>query len=121
MAGIVWRGRETHNHQQGPVRWKQHPVDCSLFVLVGRLWLRDYPLPTLGELMRAYLLKQRFGPYPADRPDEARLAPRQVVQTTLAGFAEMDRLLDRAEQLISHQRPRYAPQSMLTSPNGPVS
>src|SRR3954451_19389033 len=66
MAGIVWRGRETHNHQQGPVRWKQHPVDCSLFVLVGRLWLRDYPLPTLGELMRAYLLKQRFAPHPAD-------------------------------------------------------
>ena len=71
--------------------------------------------------MRAYLLKQRFGPHLPGQPDEALLALRQAVQTTLAGFAEMDRLLDGAEQLISHQRPGYAPQGMLTGPNDPVS
>ena len=33
--------------------------------------------------------------------EEARLTLRQVVQSTLADLAEMDRLLDRAEQLVS--------------------
>ena len=36
-----------------------------------------------------------------DFQDEARLTLRQVVRTTLANLAEMDRLLDRAEQLVS--------------------
>ena len=51
--------------------------------------------------MTAYPLQAALQDLPSDRPDEARLALRRAVQATLAGFAEMDRLLDRAEQLIS--------------------
>ena len=70
--------------------------------------------------MRAYPLQAALQAPPGEQPDEARLALRRVVQATLAGFAEMDRLLDRAERLISHQRPGYAPQSMLNSRIDPV-
>jgi hypothetical protein len=56
----------------------------------------------------------------SDRPGEARLALRRAVQATLAGFSQMDRLLDRAEQLISHQRPGYAPHRMVKEPVGPI-
>lgn len=55
----------------------------------------------------------------SDRPDEARLALRRAVQATLAGLAEMDRLLDKAERLISCQRSGRAPPRMLTSPVRP--
>ena len=55
-----------------------------------------------------------------ERPDEARLALRRAVQATLEEFAEMDRLLDRAEQLISHQRSDRELHSMLNSHVGPV-
>ncbi len=70
--------------------------------------------------MRAYPPHSTLQDLPSDPPDEARLALRRAVQATLAGFAEMDRLLDRAEQLISYQRPGYAPQGMLKKPIGPI-
>ena len=44
---------------------------------------------------------------------------RATEQATLAGLAEMDRLLDRAERLISCQRSGRAPRPMLTSPVRP--
>ena len=71
--------------------------------------------------MRAYPLHSALQDLPSDRPDEARPTLRRAVQATLEEFAEMDRLLDRAERLIPHQRSGYAPQRMLTSPLGPVS
>src|SRR3712207_2832572 len=119
MTGFVWRGCEKHNHQQGPVHGKQDPVDCSPFVLAWRLWLRNHPLPSSGESMRAYPPQGALPAPTVERPDEARLALRRAVQATLAGFAEVDGLLDRAEQLISYQRPGYAPQGMVKSPSVP--
>jgi hypothetical protein len=50
--------------------------------------------------MRASPLRAALQAQPAEQPDEARLAQRRVVQATLAGFAEMDHLLDRAERLL---------------------
>ena len=70
--------------------------------------------------MRAYPLQGALPAPTVERPDEARLALRRAVQATLAGLAEMDRLLDRAEQLISHQRPGYAPHRMVKEPVGPI-
>ena len=67
--------------------------------------------------MTAYPLQGALPSPPSERPDEARLALRRAVQATLAGFAEMDRLLDRAEQLISQQRPGYVLQGMLNKPS----
>jgi hypothetical protein len=119
--GFVLRGREKHSHQQGLVHWMQDPMDCSPFVLARRLWLRHHPLLRSGESMgtapRSTVLQDR----PSDRPDETRLALRRAVQATLAGFAEMDRLLDKAERLILCQRSGCAPQRMLTTLTGPVS
>ena len=120
MTGFVRRGCEKHNHQQGPIHWMQYPVDCSLFVLVGRLWQGDHPLPSSGESMRAYPLQAALQGPPVEQPDEARLALRRAVQATFAGFAEMDRFLDRAERLISHQRPDRELHSMLNSHIDPV-
>ena len=70
--------------------------------------------------MRAYPLQAALQGPPVEQPDEARLALRRAVQATLAGFAEMDRLLDRAERLIAHQRPDREPHSMLNSHIDPV-
>ena len=70
--------------------------------------------------MRAYPPQGALPAPTVERPDGARLTLRRAVQATLAGFAEMDRLLDRAEQLISYQRPGYAPQGMLKKPIGPI-
>jgi hypothetical protein len=70
--------------------------------------------------MTAYPPHLTLQDLPSDRPDEARLALRRAVQATLAGFAEMDRLLDRAERLISHQRSDRELHSMLNSHIGPV-
>jgi hypothetical protein len=70
--------------------------------------------------MTAYPPHLTLQDLPSDRPDEARLALRRAVQATLAGFAEMDRLLDRAERLIPHQRSGYVPQRMLNNPIGPI-
>jgi hypothetical protein len=69
--------------------------------------------------MRVYPLQGALLAPPVEQPNEARLALRRAVQATLAGFSQMDRLLDRAEQLISHQRPGYAPQRMVKEPVGP--
>jgi hypothetical protein len=84
------------------------------------LQLRDHPLPGTGESMRAYPLQGALPAPTVERPDEARLALRRAVQATLAGFAEMDRLLDRAEQLISQQRPGYVLQGMLNKRVDPI-
>lgn len=54
--------------------------------------------------MEPYALCAPFQGSPAEGPDEARLVLRRAVQKTLAGLAEMDRLLDRAERLISRQQ-----------------
>ena len=70
--------------------------------------------------MRTYPLHSALQDLPSDRPDEARLTLRRAVQATLAGFAEMDRLLDRAERLIAHQRSDRELHSMLNSHIGPV-
>ncbi len=70
--------------------------------------------------MRAYPLQAALPAPTVERPDEARLALRRAVQATLAGFAEMDRLLDRAERLIAHQRSDRELHSMLNSHIGPV-
>ena len=70
--------------------------------------------------MRAYPLHSALQDLPSDPPDEARLALRRAVQATLEEFAEMDRLLDRAERLISHQRTNRELHSMLNSQIGPV-
>src|SRR4051812_42289126 len=72
-----------------------------------------------GESMRADPFQPVRQGVQAERPDEARLALRRAVQATLAGLAEMDCLLDKAEQLIAPQRSGCAPQRMLTSPIGP--
>ena len=50
---------------------------------------------------------------PVERPDKARLALRRAMQAARAGFAEMDRLLDRAERLLSQQRSSRRPRSLL--------
>jgi len=70
--------------------------------------------------MRTYPLHSALQDLPSDRPDEARLTLRRAVQATLEEFAEMDRLLDRAERLIPHQRSGYAPQRMLNNPISPI-
>ena len=76
--------------------------------------------------MRVFPLELRFRVHQSNSPTEARLALRRAVQAMPAmpamptGFAEMDRLLDRAEQLISHRGPDYAPQVKLNSPIGPI-
>src|SRR5690349_18115607 len=113
MTGLVRRGREKHNNPQRPIHGKRDPVDCSSSVLVRRLWLRDHPRVRSGESMRAYPLQAAPPVLPLEQPDEARLALRRAVQITLASLAKMNRLLDRAEQLISHQRPGYARQCKL--------
>jgi hypothetical protein len=69
--------------------------------------------------MRPYPPHSTLQDLPSDRPDEARLTLRRAVQATLAGFAEMDCLLDRAERLISHQRSDRELHSMLNSHIGP--
>ena len=66
--------------------------------------------------MRTYPLQSALQGLPVERPDEARLALRRAVQATLEEFAEMDRLLDRAERLISHQRSDHAPQQHAERP-----
>src|SRR3954452_21920418 len=50
---------------------------------------------------------------PVELPDEARLALRRALQAARAGFAEMDRLLNTAERLISQQRSRRRARSLL--------
>ena len=76
-------------------------VDCSSFVLAWRLWLGNRLRARTGEPMRAYFLHAAPPVPPFEEPDEARLALRRAVQATLAGLAEMDCLLDRAEQLLA--------------------
>ena len=56
---------------------------------------------------------------PVELPDEVRLALRRATQAALAGFAEMDRLLDRAERLISQQRSGHGLHRMLKATSGP--
>ena len=53
--------------------------------------------------MTAYPPHSTLQDLPSDRPDEARLALRRAVQATLAGFAEIDHLLESAERLISQK------------------
>ena len=45
----------------------------------------------------------------AERQDDKRLVLMRAVQATLAGFAELDRLLDRAERLVSVRRSQPQP------------
>jgi hypothetical protein len=60
-------------------------------------------------------------PGPAvERHDDERLALNRAVQATLAGLAEMDRLLGRAERLISHRRSCCAPNGMRVGHLDPV-
>jgi hypothetical protein len=70
--------------------------------------------------MRVYPLQGALLAPPVEQPNEARLALRRAVQATLAGFSQMDRLLDRAEQLISQQRPGYVLQGMLNKRVDPI-
>ena len=56
---------------------------------------------------------------PVELPDEARLTLRRAMQAALAGFAEMDRLLDSAERLISQQRSSRRPRSLLKATSVP--
>ena len=53
--------------------------------------------------MRTHPLRTTFQGCSGEQQDEARLALRRAVQATLAGFAEMDHLLDRAERLLSQK------------------
>ena len=50
--------------------------------------------------MRTHPLRTTFQGCSDEQLDEARLALRRAVQATLAGLAEMDHLLDRAEWLL---------------------
>ena len=93
---------EKHNFSQG-LPTGRNRVDCSLFVLAWRLWLRNRLRARTGEPMRAYFLQAAPSVPPFEQPDEARLALRRAVQATLAGLAEMDCLLDRAEQLLARR------------------
>ena len=76
-------------------------------------------LPRSGEPMRTDPLHAAFQVPPVELPDEARQALKRAIQATLAGFAEMDRLLDRAERLISQQRCSRRPRSMLKATSVP--
>src|SRR4051812_21355207 len=77
-------------------------VHCSF--LSGACGCEIIPLPRSGESMRTDPRSTAMMVLASDRPDEARLALRRAVQATLAGLAEMDRLLDQAERLILCQR-----------------
>src|SRR3954471_8896892 len=69
-------------------------------------------LPRSGEPMRTDPRHAALQVPPVERPDEARLALRRATQPARAGFAEMDRLLARAERLISQQRSSHWPRSL---------
>ena len=45
----------------------------------------------------------------AERQDDERLVLMRAIQATVAGFAELDRLLDRAERLVSVRRSQPQP------------
>ena len=70
-------------------------------------------LPRSGEPMRTDPRHAALRAPPVELQDEARLALRRATQAALAGFAEMDRLLDSAERLLSQQRSSRRPRSLL--------
>ena len=108
ITSFVSDARNTTFSSQGPsTGW--NPVDCSLFVLDWRLWLRNRLRARTSEPMRALLLQAAPSVTPFEQPDEARLALRRAVQATLVGLVEMDCLLDRAEQLIARRVSTPAP------------
>ena len=76
-------------------------------------------LPRSGEPMRTDPLHAALQASPVELPDEARLTLTRAMQAALAGFAEMDRLLNTAERLISQQRCSRRPRSLLKATSGP--
>ena len=80
----------------------RNPVDCSLFVLARRLWIRKRLRARTSEPMRGCAASSATG-------STVRTARRRTagaaagVQATLVGLAEMECLLDRAEQLLARR------------------
>ena len=124
-SGPPWASLEGASSRITPDADEALSTGCNILWIVHAPFLLGasgcgiMSLPRSGEPMRTDPRHAALQVPPVELPDEARLTLRRAMQAARAGFAEMDRLLDSAERLISQQRSSRRPRSLLKATSVP--